>query len=282
MTTAQNILDVARSQIGYVETPSNITRYWAELEPGLQGQPWCAGFVSWVFKHAGMTLPAMGKPYGFVYCPSAVAYAKAHGLFSASGHYAPGDVVLYGAGGGDHTGIIVSDDGATMAVIEGNTSPDTAGSQTNGGGVYLRHRSHGSWVYGVLQTSRLLAASKPATPPAAPSRTQTRPPIVAPGRNIAMTMAIQRAIHVSADGAWGDVTSAAATAVIRRTTANIRALQGWVGTKADGIWGPNSEAARISTVRAIQRAIGVTGDGDWGPLSQAAWNRAYAANYHRY
>jgi len=158
MTTAQNILDVARSQIGYVETPSNITRYWAELDPGLQGQPWCAGFVSWVFKHAGLPLPAMGKPYGFVYVPNAINYAKAHGLWDASGHYAPGDVVCYGNGA--HTGIIASDDGTTMAVYEGNTSPDNGGgSQTNGGGVYLRHRPHSAWVNGVVKTSRLLTTT---------------------------------------------------------------------------------------------------------------------------
>jgi len=166
MTTASDVLRVAVSQIGYVETPSNITRYWAELEPGLQGNPWCAAFVSWVFKHAGLPLPAMGKPYGFVYVPNAVNYAKTHGLWDESGHYAPGDVVCYGNGA--HTGIIATDDGTTMAVYEGNTSPDNgAGSQTNGGGVYLRHRPHGTWVNGVVKTSKLLAAPQPA--PARPT-----------------------------------------------------------------------------------------------------------------
>jgi len=105
---------------------------------------------------------------------------------------------------------------------------------------------------------------------------------IAPTRNIPMTVAIQRACHVLPDGKWGDGTSAAATAVIRRNLANVRALQGWVGTRVDGAWGPLSEAARIATIKRIQSAIGVIPDGAWGPLSQAAWNRAYAANFHRY
>lgn len=101
-------------------------------------------------------------------------------------------------------------------------------------------------------------------------------------RNIPQTVAIQRAVRVAADGKWGNGTQAAATAVIRRDTSNIRALQGWVGTKVDGVWGPASEAARTATVKAIQRAIGVTADGDFGPLSEAAWLRAYTANYKKF
>lgn len=101
-------------------------------------------------------------------------------------------------------------------------------------------------------------------------------------RNIAQTLAVQRAVHVAADGKWGNGTQAAASAVIRRTLTNVRALQGWVGTKVDGAWGPNSEAARINTIRKIQTAIGVTPDGDWGPKSAAAWARAVAANLNKF
>jgi len=163
MTTAVDIITVARSQLGYVETGTNHTKYWAELDPKMQGQPWCAGFASWVFKHAGAPLPAMGKPYGFVYVPSAMAYARAHGLWDASGRYAPGDVVCYG--GGAHTGIIVTDNGSTMVTIEGNTSSGESGSQTNGGMVALRHRPHGAWVNGVVKTSRLLGKTPPPVQP---------------------------------------------------------------------------------------------------------------------
>ena len=155
MSTPADVLRVARSQDGYAERGSNQTKYWAELDKGLQGNPWCAAYVSWVFLKAGCPLPAMGKSYGYVYVPAAIAYAKAHELWDTSGHYAPGDIVCFGHGA--HTGIIAADDGKTMTVWEGNTSPDgSAGSQVNGGQVALRHRPHSDWVDGVLKTSRWL------------------------------------------------------------------------------------------------------------------------------
>jgi len=107
-------------------------------------------------------------------------------------------------------------------------------------------------------------------------------PTPKPTRNIAQTVAIQRACHVTPDGKWGSRTQTAASAVIRRTLTNVRALQGWVGTKVDGMWGPLSEAARINTVKAIQRAIGVTADGLWGPISSRAWAHAVVNNLNRY
>lgn len=148
-TPASRLLTVARAEIGYVEgggphgNDGNITKYWAELDPGLQGQPWCAGFVSWCFARAGCPLPAIDRAYGFVYCPDEVKYARDHGILVAAGP-APGDIALYGFGTGtaQHTGIVEQPcpGGACLWAIEGNTSPGDAGSQANGGGVYRRHR----------------------------------------------------------------------------------------------------------------------------------------------
>lgn len=147
--TANDVLRVARAEVGYVEGggpdghSGNVTKYWGDLQPNFQGASWCAAFVSWVFRTAGAPLPAIDHDYGFTYCPSAVNYAKAHALWSESGHYAPGDVVLYcfdGSGLAGHTGVVVADDGVTLTVIEGNTSSGEAGSQANGGGVFARVR----------------------------------------------------------------------------------------------------------------------------------------------
>ena len=122
-----------------------------------------------------------------------------------------------------------------------------------------------------------VALSEPAAPiPPVPAA----PPVST--RNIAMVKAIQTAVRVTVDGAWGDETSRAGTAVIRRVLTFVKYLQARVGTVVDGVWGPRSEAARIATVKQIQSAINVTPDGLWGPLSQAAWNRAYAANFKKY
>jgi len=113
----------------------------------------------------------------------------------------------------------------------------------------------------------------------------TPQPVPAPvksTRNIALTIAIQKACHVAADGKWGNGTQTAATAVIRRDTSNIRALQGWVGTTVDGIWGKASEAARVATIKRLQMAMGVTQDGSWGPISARAWATAVAANLNKF
>lgn len=111
-----------------------------------------------------------------------------------------------------------------------------------------------------------------------------KPPTPKPAstRNIPQTVAIQRAVHVTADGKWGPGTQTATSAVIRRTLTNVRSLQGWVGTRVDGMWGPLSEAARISTVRKIQTTVGVAPDGKWGPISSRAWAHAVANNYNKF
>jgi hypothetical protein len=261
MTTAQDVINVARSQVGYRETGNNITKYWAELEPGLQGSPWCAAFMSWVFKHAGRSLPAIDRNYGYISALDAINWAKANGYWDSSGHYAPGDLLLYG--GGEHTGLCVSDDGTTIHVIEGNW----------GDSVQEFTRSHGVYVTGVLKASRLLTTTP--TPKPTP-----KPPVSS--RNIPMTKSVQNAVHVTADGAWGGITQSAGLAVIRCDLSSVKYLQTRVGTVADGFWGANSKAAWLLTIKRIQSAIGTSADGVWGPRSQFAWTAAVNNNYNKF
>ena len=219
MPTAADVIAVARTQVGYVEKPTNITKFWDELDPKLQGNPWCAAFVSWVFKHAGKPLPNMGKDYGFSFCPYAEAYARKNGLWDEDGLYQPGDVILYGTGLASHTGIVVADNGFTITTIEGNTSSGESGSQVNGGGVYLRHRPHGPWVRGVLATSRLL--DKPVASPV-PRVFRVAPPfpyelhLGAKNRYVGMVQArlneaMNPAPKLTVDNDYGPATKAAVT-----------------------------------------------------------------------
>lgn len=141
-------------------------------------------------------------------------------------------------------------------------------------------------LYGYVAAGRW---AKLPTRPAPPAPTKPPAPVVKPApkpkstRNIPMTKAIQKAIHVAADGMWGPGTQTAATAVIRRDLTNVQRLQGWVGAIGrSAAWGPNSEAARIATIRKIQTAIGVTPDGDWGPISSRAWAHAVANNLNKF
>lgn len=101
-------------------------------------------------------------------------------------------------------------------------------------------------------------------------------------RDVAQTVALQNAVHVGADGKWGNETNQALTAVIQRNLQDVRYLQARVGATVDGSWGPLSEAARIATIKKIQAAIRVVPDGKWGTLSQAAWTAAAYSNYNRF
>lgn len=143
--SVDDLIAVARNEVGYVEgggpdgRSGNITKYWAELHPSFQGQPWCAGFVSWCFLHSNNPLPFMGTNYGFAYVPSARAHYENIGAFYDSP--LPGDFFIYA--GEAHTGIVTTwaDGNGDFRTIEGNTSPGSSGSQTNGGGVYARTRN---------------------------------------------------------------------------------------------------------------------------------------------
>lgn len=217
MATAQDVIKVAASQVGYEETggPSghdgNITKFWAELAPGDQGEPWCAAFQRWVDKHAKAPDLPVSNPY---YCPNLVTYARQHGLWDTSGHYEAGDIILYdftGHGVAEHVGRIVTDDGHVAHTIEGNTSPTDAGSQANGGGVYRKLRVHGSYIMGVLKYSKLLdhAATNAGK---APRNKVKKNPFAAPKRQVKKgdkgngVKWVQWAVGVPVDGTFGDQT----------------------------------------------------------------------------
>ena len=48
----ENMLTIAESQLGYRETAENYTKYGKWY--GMDGQPWCAMFVSWCARMSGV------------------------------------------------------------------------------------------------------------------------------------------------------------------------------------------------------------------------------------
>lgn len=238
MTTANAVLNVASHEVGYVEgggadgRSGNLTKYWAELAPTFQGQPWCAAFQRWVDLHAAAPDLPVAQPY---YCPSLVTYARQHGLWDTSGRYAPGDLVFFSwaqDGVAQHIERVVADDGRMMTTIGANTSPDDSGSQANGGGVYQRMRPHGPQVMGVLAYSRLL--EQPVAP-----------------RNPVKANPYAPAAAACAIGAAGDA---------------VRFVQWAVGVPVDGSFGPQTDHA----VQQFQHYHGLVVDGDVGPQTLAA------------
>ena len=148
MATAQQVLDVARAELGAREVPMNSNNvkyntayYGREVYDGLWGTkfPWCVVFVWWCFQQAGAAelFYGGGKTAS---CTALRDWAKQNGQW-VTGGYRPGDVVIYDwhdDGKPDHCGIIESVGGSTVVAIEGNTA---IGNDSNGGEVMRRTRT---------------------------------------------------------------------------------------------------------------------------------------------
>ncbi len=169
MTTAQQLLDVARSQLGVKEQPqgSNRTAYGEWY--GVNGAPWCAIFGAWVNTHSGLGDPRdvyNTGPRGWQYCPAILNVVRRAGIAVDARNAQPGDALLFNWPGGDsseHYGICESNSGTGLVTIEGNTS---LGSDANGGMVMRRGRSYGLIVSAVRFPFSNPAPVPPPPPPA--------------------------------------------------------------------------------------------------------------------
>lgn len=145
MLAIDKLIAIAREEIGYLEKRSNaylynktanagsanITKYWAEIKPDFQGEPWCACFVTWCYVKAfGKSYTkSLLKHYPFTHVPTIA------GLFTKYSSPKVGDIVcFYKNGKFAHTGIVTSVNGDKFTSIEGNTSGGSTIIE-NGGGV---------------------------------------------------------------------------------------------------------------------------------------------------
>jgi len=139
------LIEIAKTEIGYLEKSSNsqlddktanagtanYTKYWRDIKPEYQGQPWCACFVTWCFVKAfgKDNAQKLLKHYPYVYCPTMAS------LFTLNANPKMGDIVIFKHNGTfTHTGIVTGVNGDYFTTIEGNTN----GGSTiiaNGGGV---------------------------------------------------------------------------------------------------------------------------------------------------
>jgi hypothetical protein len=116
------------THLGYHETPVNQTPFGKHYS--LDGEPWCALFVSYCFEKSGHPLPVMqaGMKNGYAAVIYAMQYAEKHGCWRPSWEAEAGDIIVYGWDGAKsspdemHTGFIVSSgpSGSTGHTIEGN------------------------------------------------------------------------------------------------------------------------------------------------------------------
>lgn len=144
---ASTIVNKAKSYIGLTEYPANSnnvifnTDFYGHAVYGAN-YPWCMAFVWDIFRMCGAS-DLFYDGNRTASCPCLMAWAKSNGQF-VTGPYMPGDVLFFNFDSepdADHTGICEYDNGSYLTTIEGNTSPDNSGSQSNGGGVFRRSRS---------------------------------------------------------------------------------------------------------------------------------------------
>jgi cell wall-associated NlpC family hydrolase len=154
MDVNMNVVDIAKSQLGYQEIGKNNDSMYGKWY-GLNNNPWCAMFVSWCFDQAGLvaTIAAQTKK-GFASCDAGLKWFIKNNKTVPVGKAQAGDIVFFqfdADAQADHVGICASNDGKKyLTVYEGNTSGDNKGSQSNGDGVYLKKRAY-SLVMGVAR-----------------------------------------------------------------------------------------------------------------------------------
>lgn len=170
--SADTLLKYARSQIGYVETPTNKNKYGRQF--GQDGVFWCMQFVWACFENSGNRgiVPKTASTRDL--------YARAR-----KGHLGmqwlpkdttprPGDIIEFDMGGPEpvnHVGIVESVQGGRFICIEGNTGGKGPNGDRNGGMVARKSRDRSKVVNFVRP--KYAGAPAPSTgsqPPAYPGR----------------------------------------------------------------------------------------------------------------
>ncbi|MEZ5101913.1 MAG: CHAP domain-containing protein [Thermoleophilia bacterium] len=122
-TPGQRMLAIAQAEVGQAEQPpgSNdsprIEEYRTATVGSYRGAPWCAYFVSWAARQAGLPIGEGGSGEGAVEGIEKWA-AQTGRLLPAGTTPQPGDIILFG---GRHVGIVesVNPDGS-LTTVEGN------------------------------------------------------------------------------------------------------------------------------------------------------------------
>lgn len=162
---SKQVLDVARTYADkhYKETANNgnIFGQWY----GSDNIPWCAIFVSYCFSkaNAGAIVANVQTPKGFHSCTAAVKHYRNNNQIITADKAQAGDIVFMdftGSNEYNHVGLCISNNGKELYTVEGNTiNPDGTGDQTNGDGVYYKHRRY-QYITAVVRPSWKLLDKK--------------------------------------------------------------------------------------------------------------------------
>lgn len=145
----EKVIEIAKKYVGVTEYPPNSnnvvfnTRFYGREVSG--NYPWCCAFIWYIHNEAGVDIKKTAS------CVELGTWFKNNGKFKTS---APkvGDIVFFKFSGSsrwtNHVGIVVEVGNGYIKTIEGNTSSDEKGSQSNGGMVAERKRKLNSTIVG--------------------------------------------------------------------------------------------------------------------------------------
>lgn len=136
-----NFLEEFTKNAGYNNYTIFAKKYYEYFKVNFQAQPWCAMYVSCVFREAlGKTTQEKIMPH-FAYCPTGVNQFKKMGCWHKS-NPKKGDVIFFkdSSGLSCHVGIVLDVTSDKVHTIEGNTS-STQGVVANGGSVCKKQYS---------------------------------------------------------------------------------------------------------------------------------------------
>lgn len=219
------VIRTAQGEVGYLEKKTNAqldsktanagynnyTKYWRDIKPSYQTEPWCAIFISWIFMKAfGLAMAKkLLKHWPYVYCPTLGT------LFTKNANPKVGDIVIfYRKGTFAHTGLVIKVKGDQFWTIEGNTS-GASGIVANGGGVCVKSY-YNSQLPGTkfctpnysLVTSIVSGNSSTSTPTTTPTNTKNYLTVGDKGDAVkALQTKLNKAGYkLTVDGEYGDNT----------------------------------------------------------------------------
>lgn len=177
----ETVLAIAKAERGYMEKASNAnlgsltgnagqnnyTKYWRDLDPSFQGQPWCNAFVIWCMVQAygvsgAKKLMCTDGGWSY-YTPTSANYFKRKGQWSTTPQ--AGDVIFFkNATRIHHVGLVYKVDGSRVYTYEGNTSSG-ASVVANGGEVAAKSYALGNSAIAGYGRPKYDTATAPETFP---------------------------------------------------------------------------------------------------------------------
>lgn len=268
MYTANDLIEIALAEVGYLEKKTNanldnktanaghgnFTKYWRDLhkagyyQANKQGASWCDGFNDWCHYIAAgrnaklaQEVICQSGPYG-AGCGYSLRYYKAAGRFHTSNPQI-GDQIFFGTPSDvAHTGIVYKVANGKVYTVEGNTS-SAEGVVANGGGVFTK-------VYDI-NYKKIVGYGRPKY------AVETEKEVVETNKTTTGVCNVE--LNILRNGSKGKQVKALQTLLIG------------YGYKCGG-WGAdgNFGAATEEAVKAFQKKNGLEVDGAVGP---ATWGK---------